>query len=686
MRFVSTGTEAVMFAIKAARAFTGRFKIAKIEGCYHGAYDHAEVSQASTPDNWGDPDEPARLLNYKGAPPSLRDDVVVLRFNDAEGCRRLLNKHASELAAVLIDPMPSRAGLIAPEPAFVAALQETCRRHGILVISDEVLNFRQGYEGAAFRYGLEPDLFSLGKIIGGGLPIGAIAGRAEVMKVFAAEGGRARLPQGGTFAANPLSMVAGVAAMQALDRDAFERLDQLGDAVRDRLTTGDRGAAGAVLRRRRRIAVSHSSQAPRAAGFPPKLHVRDRDKSHARAVAVLPARGGQSPRRSRGMPVDCNGRRGSRSRGVHVRTLSRGEGGPGRRTEPMKPEEERMQSRRDFCRLTFAGMTALPMLSTLGPSAAFAQGRGNTLRIAWPYDTASLDAVGVGAQRSTWCVSLHLYDRLVTYEAISAADGTRQYDPATPKGELAERWDISADSKTITFHLRPGAKFHDGSPVTAEDVRWSIERSLNVKGAAGVMAVGALRSADQLKVVNDKTFQVTLPAPNRFAVAVFSIPFAAIINSKVARQNATAQDPWANEWLKRNAAGGGAYKVESFRNDQVVLSRNDDWISGPKPDLQQVIFQTVPEAATRAALVERGAADIALEIPPNDFAGVAERGGGARDRGPDAQSYGFHRHELAGRAVQRRSDPSGGRLRASLRADLPERLPRARCGSLRWQG
>ena len=236
VRFVSTGTEAVMFAIKAARAFTGRFKIAKIEGCYHGAYDHAEVSQASTPDNWGDPDEPARLLNYKGAPPSLQDDVVVLRFNDAEGCRRLLNKHASELAAVLIDPMPSRAGLIAPDPAFVAALQETCRRHGIMVISDEVLNFRQGYEGAAFRYGLEPDLFSLGKIIGGGLPIGAIAGRAEVMRVFAAEGGRARLPQGGTFAANPLSMVAGVAAMQALDRDAFDRLDQLGDAVRGRLT------------------------------------------------------------------------------------------------------------------------------------------------------------------------------------------------------------------------------------------------------------------------------------------------------------------------------------------------------------------------------------------------------------------------------------------------------------------
>lgn len=236
VRFVSTGTEAVMYAIKAARAFTGRHKIAKVEGCFHGAYDVAEVSQSSGPDNWGNPEEPARVANYNGAPPSLRDDVVVLRFNAAEATRRLLEAHAAELAAVLIDPMPSRAGLIAPEPEFILAIQEVCRRYGILVISDEVLNFRQGYTGAATRYGLEPDLFSLGKIIGGGLPIGAVAGRAEVMQVFSSASGRARLPQGGTFAANPLSMVAGFAAMQALDQAAFDHLERMGEAVRERLT------------------------------------------------------------------------------------------------------------------------------------------------------------------------------------------------------------------------------------------------------------------------------------------------------------------------------------------------------------------------------------------------------------------------------------------------------------------
>jgi len=283
-----------------------------------------------------------------------------------------------------------------------------------------------------------------------------------------------------------------------------------------------------------------------------------------------------------------------------------------------------MQSRRDFCRSVLA--TTIVPASIDVSHTAFAQGRGSTLRIAWPYDTASLDAVGIGAQRSTWCVSLHVYDRLVTYETGPGPEGTRQYDPARPKGELAQGWELSPDAKTITFHLHPDAKFHDGSPVTAEDVRWSIERSLNVKGAAGVMAVGALRNADQLKAVDDKTFQVTLPAPNRFAISVFSIPFAAIINSHLAKQNATAQDPWANEWLKRNAAGGGAYKVSSFRNDQVMLTRNEDWVTGPKPAVQQVIFQTVAEAATRSALVERDAADIAIEISPNDFVAVAQRG------------------------------------------------------------
>ncbi|WP_026202562.1 aspartate aminotransferase family protein [Bradyrhizobium sp. WSM2793] len=233
VRFVNSGTEAVLFAIKAARAFTGRSKIAKLEGAYHGAYDWGEVSLMATPDNWGDPATPKSTAVYRGMPASVLDEVLVLRFNDVEGARRSLALHARSLAAVLLDPMPSRGGLIAPKPGFIAAVQEAARDKGFLVIADEVLNLRQGFQGASARYGVVPDLVTMGKIIGGGLPIGAVGGREDVMKVFDASAGRPLLPQGGTFSANPLSMTAGLVAMRYLDHAAFAHLELLGNFVRD---------------------------------------------------------------------------------------------------------------------------------------------------------------------------------------------------------------------------------------------------------------------------------------------------------------------------------------------------------------------------------------------------------------------------------------------------------------------
>ncbi|OSI71030.1 aspartate aminotransferase family protein [Bradyrhizobium canariense] len=233
VRFVNTGTEAVLFAVKAARAFTGRPKIAKVEGAYHGAYDWVEVSQAATPDSWGDPASPKSAIFYRGMPQSVLDEVVVLRFNHVEGARRLLSLHARDLAAVVLDPMPSRGGLTPPDPEFIAVVQQTARENGVLVIADEVLNLRQSFAGAAARYGLVPDLVTMGKIIGGGLPIGAIGGREDVMKVFDASAGRPLLPQGGTFSTNPLSMIAGLASMRHLDHAAFAHLELLGSFVRD---------------------------------------------------------------------------------------------------------------------------------------------------------------------------------------------------------------------------------------------------------------------------------------------------------------------------------------------------------------------------------------------------------------------------------------------------------------------
>jgi glutamate-1-semialdehyde 2,1-aminomutase len=249
VRFVNTGTEAVMFAIKAARAFTGRPKIAKLEGAYHGAYDYVEVSQAATPQDWGDPTAPNSTLFYRGMPASVLDEVIVLRFNDPDGARRLLSLHADKLAAVVIDPMPSRAGLISPTPEFIAAIQETARNNDILVVADEVLNLRQGFQGASARYGLVPDLMAMGKIVGGGLPIGAVGGRRDVMKVFDASTGRPILPQGGTFSANPLSMVAGLASMQYLDHAAFAHLEALGNVVRE-------GIGHAIARRDAPLSVT----------------------------------------------------------------------------------------------------------------------------------------------------------------------------------------------------------------------------------------------------------------------------------------------------------------------------------------------------------------------------------------------------------------------------------------------
>jgi glutamate-1-semialdehyde 2,1-aminomutase len=235
IRFCNTGTEAVMFAIKAARAVTGRPAIAKVEGSYHGAYDWVEVSQASTPATWGSPTKPQSVPYYKGMPSSVLSEVVPLRFNDPKCAIQQIAQHAASLAAIVLDPMPSRAGLIAADPEFIRALQTVAREHSILIISDEVLNFRQGFQGAAARYGLEPDLYALGKIIGGGLPIGAIAGRASMMEVFDAEEKKPAVPQGGTFSANPMSMSAGLVAMQRLDEAAFTHLERLGNTLRARL-------------------------------------------------------------------------------------------------------------------------------------------------------------------------------------------------------------------------------------------------------------------------------------------------------------------------------------------------------------------------------------------------------------------------------------------------------------------
>ena len=232
IRFSNSGTEAVMFAIKLARAFTGRDKIAKFEGFYHGYYDYAQVSFNSTPNNWGSDGRPARVPSSGGLTDSVINDVLVAPYNDRAAVERLLDEHGSEIAAFITDPLANRAGFPMPAEGFPEFLREITRDHGIPLIFDEVISFRLAYDGAQGKYGGEPDLTTFGKIMGGGLPVGAVGGRAEIMSLLDPTEGPPEVLSGGTFSANPLTMVAGLASMRQMTPDVYERLDALGRRLR----------------------------------------------------------------------------------------------------------------------------------------------------------------------------------------------------------------------------------------------------------------------------------------------------------------------------------------------------------------------------------------------------------------------------------------------------------------------
>ena len=247
IRFTNSGSEAVMMALKAARAHTGKPKIAKCEGAYHGSYDFAEVSLDSAPKSWGNAD-PNSVAYSAGTPRSVLDEVIIIPFNRPEESEKILAAHADELACVLVDPMPNRAGLMPATTEYLQMLRRFTTANDMLLVFDEVISFRLGYGGAQGEFGVTPDLTSLAKIIGGGFPIGAVAGAAEVMKVFDPRQGKPLAPHGGTFNANPISMVAGKAAMELLTPEEFERINGLGARARDGVAKAfaDAGVDGQV--------------------------------------------------------------------------------------------------------------------------------------------------------------------------------------------------------------------------------------------------------------------------------------------------------------------------------------------------------------------------------------------------------------------------------------------------------
>lgn len=284
--------------------------------------------------------------------------------------------------------------------------------------------------------------------------------------------------------------------------------------------------------------------------------------------------------------------------------------------------------RRDFLKtlgVTASGAAVLPFLRHLPAEAA---GPNDTLVVVVGHGINSLDLHRKGTNRPSYQVTVNIYDRLVRFGVKTLEDGSLAYDSTTIEPEVAESWSISEDGKSLTFKIDPKAKFWDGSPVTAQDVKWSFDRAVSLGGFPSVqMKAGSMTQPEQFVAVDDSTFRIDLPAPSKLTLPDLAVPIPFIINSKVAKAHATDDDPWATEYLHKNPAGSGAYQVIRWDpGQQFVYQRNEDWALGPKPGIARVIVREVPSAATRRALVERGDADLYMDVPAKDAKEFKEAG------------------------------------------------------------
>jgi len=236
VRFVSSGTEAVMSAVRLARGITGRDAVIKFSGCYHGHADHLLVSAGSGLATFGTP-------SSAGVPSSFAAHTIVLPLNDEQGFRSVMAERGQDIAAVIIEGVPANAGLLIQPPEFLRLLREQCSHHGAMLIMDEVITgFRIGPEGAAGLYDIEPDLAIYGKVIGGGMPVGAYGGRRAAMEQLAPLG---PVYQAGTLSGNPVAMAAGAATLGNLLADngaAYQRLEALGDRFQKGILAAFAGA------------------------------------------------------------------------------------------------------------------------------------------------------------------------------------------------------------------------------------------------------------------------------------------------------------------------------------------------------------------------------------------------------------------------------------------------------------
>ena len=233
VRFVSSGTEATMSAVRVARAFTGRDRIVKFEGCYHGHGDAFLVKAGSGATTLGIPTSP-------GVPAAVAADTLNARYNDLASVAALCDEHKGKIAALIVEPIAGNMGLVPPSEGFLTGLRDLCTRHGIVLIFDEVISgFRASAGGAQELFGVRPDLTCLGKIIGGGLPVGAYGGRADIMELVAPAGA---VYQAGTLSGNPIAMTAGIWALERLSPKLYKELARRGSMLAAGLADAARSA------------------------------------------------------------------------------------------------------------------------------------------------------------------------------------------------------------------------------------------------------------------------------------------------------------------------------------------------------------------------------------------------------------------------------------------------------------
>ncbi|MEY7849583.1 aspartate aminotransferase family protein [Natrarchaeobius sp. A-rgal3] len=227
LRLANSGTEANMNAIRLARSYTGRSKIVKIEGTYHGSFDDVFVSTMPTVDDAGTREAPTPRPNGAGVPDSVLEETIVAPFNDPEALESILHAHEGEIAAIIVEPVPMYATLVEPRDGYLQDVSSLAAEHGAVFVVDEVkTGCRIAYGGACEYYDLEPDLVTLGKAIGGGLPAGAFGGDAEIMREMSFQGrGRGNTENVGTYNANPLLVSAGSAVLEELTPEAYDRLE-----------------------------------------------------------------------------------------------------------------------------------------------------------------------------------------------------------------------------------------------------------------------------------------------------------------------------------------------------------------------------------------------------------------------------------------------------------------------------